>query len=160
MRCQRIRDMFMDKIEGGLDPEQDAILYKHLSLCDKCREKFARYKRSWKLLEDFEDIEAAPGYVSRFWEELSSREAVVPGPASVFWRALAARRPLYRFALVAATVILLHISFTVYTDIKRTRAFLLSTSQEEMELFENFEIIQNLDALEEMNGFYNNGQEG
>ena len=160
MDCGKIRGMFMDRIGGSLAKADASIVDEHLKGCEGCREAFARYKRSWDLLEEFEGIEPSPGYVSRFWTELSTRQTWRDRVCSTIAGALRTRRAVYRFALVAATVILLHVSFTSYANVQKTRALLLSVNEEEMELLEDLDLIYNLDMLEQANGFYNNGQQG
>lgn len=136
--------------DGQLSERDRGRVERHLSTCERCREEYAAVCAVNRLLGDVDEIEPSSGFASGFWQKLAQTERPKPKTIWPGWRQWGFR-PVW--AAAAATVVIAfgllfyrQISQTPFNASGSNTALLIA---EDMELYENFEIIQHMDMLEQ-----------
>lgn len=159
MRCDQIKKLLPVYLDGALESQETQSVKDHLASCVACQKEREALERSWAMLGQWQKIDPAPGYVSRFWTRVSLepswRERVAGGIREAVE---GVRRKRLAPVFAAACVLMIAGIFSLrnYLQMREARELLSSLSQEELEmaedieLAENFEIIENLDVLEDL----------
>lgn len=155
MSCKNIKQLLLAYLDGELEAKEEQMVKEHIALCEKCCDQLYEYKKSWEMLGTLDPIEPTPGYISRFWTELSYRsswyEKILEGIRNLFL----SRRVVHRVALALVVLIVIYVSVYKHTNALRTRTLLVNMSEEEWEMIENYDLIANLDLLESLKGIEN-----
>lgn len=159
MHCDEAKKIIPVYLDGELGQEETRLVKEHIASCAACQKEQHALERSWKMLGEWQNIEPAPGYVSRFWIKVSSERSLRERVARGIGEALDGLRRK-RLAPVYAAVCVLLItgifSLRNYWEVQETQKLIASLNQEELEmakdveLAENFDIIQEMDFLEDM----------
>ena len=157
MNCQEIKKLIPLFLEDGLDASEVQLVRGHLSTCLDCQKEKELYERSWDVLEKWEDIELTPGFVSRFWTELSVRTPWHEKVMVACKESLSSKRFAPALVTLSIVIIVGILSFRNYSfNVQETNNLLATLSPEEvemvehMELAQNFEIIEYIELLEDM----------
>jgi len=150
MDCDYIKKMIPIFLDGELHPEERDQVQEHILYCADCKTEFDEYIKTWNVLNDVEDIEPEPAYMSRFWTEFAARTPWYQKIALSFQGYFFKRKTLAGIASLCAVVIVSFLVFLNYFHITQTERILANTSQEEIELLENFEIVQDMDIIENL----------
>lgn len=73
MRCEQAMEWMSAKLDGELDPRQDAALSRHLQTCDACRQCWAAYQR---IEQEVSSLQAEPPAV--LYQDVMERVAQTP----------------------------------------------------------------------------------
>ncbi|MGV8981850.1 DUF4179 domain-containing protein [Clostridium sp.] len=96
MKCDEIRQSFMDYLDGSLTAEEEKNLINHLEVCTECREELAELKRLVNKIDiSFDDINVPED----FMKNIRARASIID-----FKGAKRKRRPL-RVLLIAAVIL-------------------------------------------------------
>jgi len=153
MKCDHIKSLLPLYSDEALEPSEMEAVKGHLKSCPACREELAALQASWEALEEWGDIEPAPGYVSRFWTGLAQRKS---WPEKLWDRLRGLEAgPFWAPVLVTACVAVI-VSVLVVSRLQPGHApeEFAGLNAEEIEMVENielaehFEIIQDLDFWE------------
>lgn len=159
MNCRRIKKMFSAYLDGDLSTKERQTVENHLSSCAQCQREWRLYKKSWERLGQWENIEPHPYFISRFWTKIATktprhrrgREKILTGGQMLFRR----RRLVYVFATACLFFIISTVSVPIYLKHKST-VLLAGLSEdawamvENYELLRDYEIVENIDFLEEL----------
>lgn len=159
MRCVEIKKLIPVYLDGELELRETDAVKEHLASCLACQKELHAMERSWKMLGEWQNIEPAPGYVSRFWTKVSLerplREKVARGIGEAL-DGLRRRRLSPVYAAFCVLVITGIFSLRNYYQMRETQELVANLNHEELEmagdveLAENFDIIQEMDFLEDM----------
>jgi anti-sigma factor RsiW len=155
MERQRIKpchvtEMISAFMDGELSDNDKQIVDQHLKDCAVCRKEYAALKSVDHLLCEINPIEPSSDFNRRFWKEVDA-QAAKKTPWSIFKDFSWGRHP----SLVSAAAALLIVtgSFMAYRSMtpELDSSGLDPTAQliaQNMMLFSDYEIIENLDLLE------------
>lgn len=149
MKCNKIKRLMPDFIEGQLIPKLRSEVLEHLKVCENCARENRLYEESWQLIGQWKDIDPEPGFKTRFWNRLASQtETPLRWP---FANALLLPRPL---AVVLATAALLIVIagaiLPKYLQSKSAEQLALQISEEEVVLVENIDLLENLEVIQDI----------
>jgi hypothetical protein len=104
MECERVREEFIERLTGTLDPDRARAMDDHLAGCAACREETDRMRAMWAELGSLEP-KASAGNAARRLERLIDARSGTAGVGASGPRADLARPPhLPRTALVSAAI--------------------------------------------------------
>ena len=147
MQCHRIKKLIPDFLEGALDSKINQEVLRHLQSCEVCAKEKELYEKTWQLIGEWQDIEPEPGFNSRFWNRLVSRQTKVERTPNINILRLTQR---FTVALATAAIVILAINFILpkYFQSKNTEILISSLDEEEMALIENIDLLENLELIE------------
>lgn len=112
--CEEARDRFSALWENGLNPSEEREVGRHLDLCPECREEFARFHKTLRILHSFEERDVPEGFLPGIFERMERREknTLVPGDKAKRWNFLTPpwRLPIQAVAMVAVVFITLYLT--------------------------------------------------
>lgn len=73
MRCRKYRNLMVDALYDGLPAEARKDFDKHLAVCTKCSQEYARLQGTLTVLSRKEQPQADSGYWQNYWQRLSGR---------------------------------------------------------------------------------------
>ena len=153
MDCQQTKERIPEWMDQALTPEEAAVVGQHLARCSECRAEFKAYSKAWNALRIWPDADPDPGYVSRFWDRVSSQR-------TWYQRLVDVVSPLWvdkRFSPVMAMafLILLVMSVTLYniSSAAKTESVISALTADEIEFVENIELAENFDVIENIDLF-------
>jgi hypothetical protein len=156
MRCDQAKKIIPVYLDGELGQEEARFVKEHIVSCAACQKELRALERSWKMLGEWKDIDPVPGYVSRFWTEVSFQrpwhEKIIRG----FGVILGKKRLVPVYAAVCVFLITGIFSLRNYWQMREAQELVASLDQEELEmaadveLAENFDVIQEMDFLEDL----------
>ena len=175
MQCKDLESNAIAYLDGKLPAAQRDAMERHLTLCSACRERVEGFTQVMGVLDGWESVEPSPFFHTR----LAARLAEEPVSQS-WWSRLAvwepwAPRPVAGslFAIVFAVVVTVAVVLLRYsptpTPIETTRSTaptvtVAATGGDEMALYQelplledwdvlrNFEVLQELPALRQVEG--------
>lgn len=153
MRCDQARKIIPVYMDGELGREEAMLVKEHIASCAACQKERHALERSWKMLEEWKDIEPAPGYVSRFWTKVALQR---PWHEEVGQRigetldGLRRRRLVPVYAAVCVLLITGILSLRNYWQMRETQELVASLDQEELEMAQNVELAENFDVIQDM----------
>lgn len=159
MRCVDIKRLIPVYLDGELEPQETKAVKEHLVSCPVCQKELHALERSWKMLEEWKEIEPAPGYVSHFWTKVALQRPWYEEVGQRIAETLAGLRRRRLAPVYAAVCVLLVagiFSLRNYWQMRETQELVASLNQEELEmakdveLAENFDVIQDMDFLEDL----------
>jgi hypothetical protein len=117
VKCERVREIAADALDGLLSPEDADAFHGHLAHCRACVFFYERLREAVALLEELPEVEVQPDFNERVWARLAEERAPAYGIAETLsvWRervaawwgnltpAVAARR--WSLAAVTAAVV-------------------------------------------------------
>jgi hypothetical protein len=114
LRCEEVRDRFSALWENELSPSDQAEIRGHLDLCAECREEFARFDRTLRLLHSAEEVDVPEGFLAGVYEKLEERKrgGLAPAAKGRGWLNLPLRLklPIQAFAMVAVVFLALYLT--------------------------------------------------
>ena len=158
MKCSRSKFLIPLFLDDELDPQEKQPFQDHLAVCSHCLQELKKFEASWELLKNWKDIEPAPGYISRFWTELSCQRSwhqKVLRDLKENFAAVGTRRKAPAVVAAFAVILVGFFAARSYFQIQRTANELTNLDQEQIEFMENvelasdFEVIEELDILED-----------
>jgi hypothetical protein len=150
MNCKKAKETLSALMDGELDAREEKALGEHIASCGACRALLREYEASWDALGKWEGVEPEPGYVSRFWTKATSGLSWLERISQGIRVTLAHRKVAYATIVTICLIAAFHVSFNKYVNELKTRALLVNMSQEEWEMMENYDIISELGALEDI----------
>jgi len=146
----KISPMLSAYSDGQLSEKDRSRVARHLEVCDLCRKEYAAIQSLGRLLCAGEDLTPSPGFAAGFWRKVDDMEKIKAGGRWFRWRDWGFG-PVW--AAAAATVVLVF-GVMLYRqtpprsleDAIEAPGLLIA---EDIELYEDFEIIQHLDLLEQ-----------
>jgi len=72
--CEEVRNRFSALWEKALNPPEEAEARRHLEGCPDCREGFARFDRTLRMLHSVEDAEVPEGFLSGIYQKIEERK--------------------------------------------------------------------------------------
>jgi hypothetical protein len=81
MECERVREEFVDRLTGNLDPERSKAIDDHIAGCAACRAETGRMRELWTELGTLR-APAASGAAGRIARLIEARSASVPAAPS------------------------------------------------------------------------------
>jgi hypothetical protein len=150
MDCLKIKNLIPGYLNRELPTKEAERIRTHLVDCARCRQECLAYEKSWDILQQWEDLEPKPGYVSRFWTQLALRQPWYVRVGSYVKEILLIRRfvPVYATAMVVFIVgiFTLRTSFIIYRDSRNFATF----PSEDIEFIESLDLTVNLDVLNDL----------
>ena len=109
MRCEEIRELMSEHLDGVLDREKEAFLKDHLANCESCREELVGLMATVSLLHNLEPVEPPPDLLDGIHARLdvadtAPRKAPTRAGPALPW--LVFNSPQFRVALAAGLVIM------------------------------------------------------
>ena len=74
MDIQKAKKLIPAFLDDALEPKELQAFREILAKSPELRKEVAAYKKTWALLDEVEDIEPDPGYISRFWTRVAQEE--------------------------------------------------------------------------------------
>ncbi len=68
MNCEETKLNITSLLEGDLSSEDEENFKAHIETCPHCREEVEAHKKTWQILEKWEDIEPSPSFTADFWK--------------------------------------------------------------------------------------------
>ena len=149
MKCEDLKNLIPDFLEGALDPNQEEGFRQHLGICEECQAQLADYEHDWELLGEWQEAEPDAGYVSRFWTRISQQKSWNQRLREAVQNALVPQKPARAYAAVVGILIVGVVAFHT-TRTYQTRYMLSRMSPEDMEIVEFMELAENLYILEDL----------
>lgn len=150
MKCQIIKKLIPDFLEGELEALKAKEVREHLLLCADCQREVRLYEKSWDTLLNWREVEPVPGYISRFWTKLSLEAPWHERILTAVKEALARKRLAPVFVAVSIMIIVGSVYIPKYINQKKSETVLAKMAPAEIELLSNMELAQNLDAIEDI----------
>lgn len=100
MKCNQIKPLLDEFVEGELMSPQREIVEKHLEVCPTCRDEVSALRRTLDLIAEFGEVKEPPDFLTRVRERLES-----PAKRSLFARLT--ERPLIARAIVSVACVML-----------------------------------------------------
>ena len=166
MNCQKFQTWTLEYLDGLLSPEVHGECERHVARCEKCAREVSEHRRSWRLLAALPDADVDDDRLAELADRVLASAAAGgasepqasprPRPTATLW--------VRSRWLAAATVVLLAwpaarwwLNQGATPPPGSTQVAEQPASEEEIaalladpELFEDWEVIQSLDDLEEM----------
>jgi hypothetical protein len=149
MNCEVIKKMIPLYQTGELENGQIQEFLGHVRECPGCSQELKAYEAAWHMLGKWEDRDPDPGYISRFWTNLSFKTPWYERIWKTALPVLVPQRLVPILATFVMAVILVQMTFS-YMRIRETERLMTTLSGEEIEFIENIEIAKDLDVLVEM----------
>ena len=154
MKCREIKQLSPEYIQGELKSDIQTRVQSHLNACPGCRKEFLLMEETWRMLGEIEDIEPAPGYISRFWADVESRR---PWYEQILQRTkeIVFQRPWVP-ALATAAVILIVAGVTLLDQSRYPEsetAFVAAFKDVDPDMVKHIDIIENLELIQDID-FY------
>ena len=103
MQCERVREEFVDRLTGSIDPDRGGEIDAHLAGCAACRAETDRLRAMWEELGSLKPATTSGGAGRRVERLLDSRSRAAAVSATNV--ALTRRAPLVPRAALGATVV-------------------------------------------------------
>jgi len=145
MKCRRVERNLSAYLDGELPAEESLRVGEHLKACSRCRRRFEELTRVETILSEFPGRDPSPFLWTRVQARLEAGRERRSRPARVFvwWASVAAAS----LVLVAAGI-----AYWRSTGERPEVAGLEVAIAEDLELYENFDLIRNLDLFESWEG--------
>lgn len=101
MKCERVREISADALDGLLSAEDADAFHGHLAHCRACVLFYERLREAVALLEELPEVEVGPDFNERVWARLAAEPTSGPGLAGTL-RALGERVVAWRERLTPA----------------------------------------------------------
>lgn len=156
MECQEIKHLIPAYLNRELAEKELELIRSHLAGCEHCRRDCRAFEKSWAALEQWEDLEPEPGYVSRFWTRLAEKRPWYERFGLLLKEALLTKRllPVYAASLVVVIVgfFVLRTSLTIHHDAVNFATLPAEDIEfiESMDMAVNLDVLNDLDFLEDM----------
>lgn len=142
--CPHI-DLLHPFMDGELPPEQIRFVEDHLAACRTCSAELYNLRKLQGLLMDLDDVAVSPDFDRLFWQKIDEYEKkklknVFRDWFGKHWR--------LGFAPLFATLVLF--AGTFFMKDTRTVTGGDAMMVQQMDLFQDFDVVNNLDLLEEM----------
>lgn len=154
MQCRETKQLLPEYIQGELKRDVQTRVQSHLNACHGCREELRLMQETWRMLGEVDDIEPAPGYVSRFWAGVESQRP---------WHEQILQRTKYIVfqhpwvpALASAAVILIVAGITLLDQSRYPEsetAFVAAFKDVDPDMVKHIDIIENLELIQNID-FY------
>ncbi len=140
-------DLLNPYMDGELPEEKRRFVEDHLESCLACADEFQNLRKLRDLLMDCEEVSVSPDFDRLFWKKVDAFEEKKLKNAFRRWLGKNWR---LGFAPVFATAVLL----IGTTFVKDTRTMMGRETMffDQMELFQDFDVVNNLDLLEDVSG--------
>jgi len=154
MKCQKIRRLIPDFLEGQLSDKLNILVSGHLKLCRECVKEKELYEKFWQLAGSLEDIEPEPAFKSRFWTRLAREQVESERSPDLGILGLLLR---HRLALATAVAVMIAISVVLPNYLQQRSIELLASkiSEEEVVLVENIDLLENLNVISDIDFLVN-----
>lgn len=119
MKCNEVRERLPSFLDGGLAPEAEVGVARHLVECAGCRDDEVLLMGSWEMLGAWGDVEPSEGLTDRIMGQVRAEQAkVVPLTRSPRWH-VAANWRRTAAGLAAAVLVACMLLLTNTTSVVR-----------------------------------------
>jgi hypothetical protein len=89
VKCERVREIASDALDGLLSPEDADAFHGHLAHCRACVFFYERMREAVALLDEVPDVDVRPGFNESVWARLAEEGEAAPGVTGLLgsWRA-------------------------------------------------------------------------
>ncbi len=136
-------------MDGELSKNEEKKFREHLEICTDCQKELETLVHGDRLLSNLSEIEPSKDFDRNFWERIDVMEPKKTG-WSIPWDIIFGKiRP--QFALTFSVILIAGIIFFERAPFKPSEDEILIA--ENLELFQNYEMINHLDLLENWEAF-------
>jgi hypothetical protein len=125
LKCEEVRDRFSALWENELTPSERTEVKGHLDRCAECREEFARFEKTLRLLHSVEEKEVPESFLVGIYEKLEERKRKDLPAERTFWRwpnlPLRLKLPMQALAMVAIVFMALYLTKMTPGDLTRMK---------------------------------------
>jgi len=150
MNCQTIQKLIPIYLDKELNLVEMKQVKEHIADCVICQKELAVYEASWSMLDELEDIQPSPNYVSRFWTELSSQKKWYERMGDAIKENVLQKRWVPVLATACVMVIVSVVVLQNYSQEKGSSEILAGLEKIDMEMVEDMELAENLDIIEDL----------
>jgi len=139
MNCSRMENKILGYVDGRLKEGERLEMEKHLEACAACRLRVNEFRAVTDLLDELPVIEPSAAFDAR----VHARVAAEPVKQS-WW---AAFLPSPRVAFAASMLLLMTVWVGMYSKPNQSQV-----AQEDIPVLENYDVLKDLDTLNELQG--------
>src|SRR5208282_444295 len=151
MNCQRMESQLIAYLDGLASAHERREVDQHLAACAACRARVEEFRGVWKLLEE------VPAPEPSAWFDARLRQRIAAQPPPALWSRLAGWLPQPRLAL--ASLALIAVGFWAASAPRPILPAPAAMNEQEefrmiknMQVLENYEVLKDLDAVNELQG--------
>ena len=153
--CEEVRERFSALWEKVLNPSEEAEVKRHVEGCPDCREEFARFEKTLRMLHSVEEAEVPEGFLSGIYEKIEEREGKgfapekIPREGYARWKV-----PAQAAAMVAIIFLAVYLSRMIPGESPRMKAAKPSTPAVKEEKWDRLQAPKELEkaARKEVSG--------
>ena len=86
MNCEEVKKYIGAFLEGDLSTEEENNFKVHTEACPHCREEVEAHKKTWQMLEQWEDMEPSPSFTADFWKAVEKDPEASSIGAPSWWQ--------------------------------------------------------------------------
>lgn len=156
MKCEQMEPKWIAYLDGRVSARERREVDLHLAACAACRARVEGLRGVWKVLEE------TPAPEPSAWFDAQLRQRIAAEPPPGVWSRLAVWLPQPRLALASLALLLVGIWAGTATRSKlpapaATNPVAMSEDQnfrmiKNMQVLENYEVLKDLNALNEPQG--------
>jgi len=138
-------------LDGRASVRERREVDQHVAACAGCRARVEEFRGVWKLLEE------APAPEPSAWFDARLRQRIAAQPPPALWTLLAGWLPQPRLALASLALIAVGFWAALAPPPNRPAPAAMNEQEEfrmikNMQVLENYEVLKDLDALNELQG--------
>ena len=153
MKCHAIQKLIPLYQDGELEPQQYQSVKGHLADCLSCQKELKALEETWAMLDELEGIEPQPGFVGRFWTNLSLQETWSEKLRRRIQEGMPNKQWVPAFATACVVLIVGSFAYHNYDQFRGTDQLLAQLSEDELEMVQNIELVENFDLIEDIEFF-------
>ncbi len=152
MDYEKIKKLIPLYIEGGdLSPEEEILVETSIKNDLEFKKEVESYQKSWDLLNELDDVEPSPDYVTHFWDQVSQETTEREGFIHLlknFARNIMMNKRLVPLLAVVCVVFAMGIYFSgnIYRP-QSVNTGIVELVQSEFEIVENLELVEHFDII-------------
>lgn len=128
--------------DGELTQEETAIVQLHLESCSVCRQRFEFFRNADQTIQDMGGLEPSPDFDRAFWRKVADLESQKKSRFRLS-SMMTGWRPIFATGMAAAAVV----AILIYSGQHKT------PSQDEALIVQNMELLQDYDVIDQLDMF-------
>jgi len=154
MNCESVEKELVAYLDGELEPAAKERVDAHLAECRACRDKLESLAAALDKISGLDATGPSTGFAGQFWERFENEKRAGIGQRFLDW----VRQPAVLVGAGAAACLLVVAIFAIPRTVEPSETEKVIASH--MELFADYEVIKNLDILEDFECIEALGEEG
>ena len=147
--CEEVRDRFSAFWEKTLNPSEEAEVKRHIEGCPYCREEFARFEKTLRMLHSVEEAEVPEGFLSGIYEKIEEREGKGFAPKKIPREGYARWKiPAQALAMVAIIFLAVYLTRMIPGESPKMKAAKPSTPAVKEEKWDRLQAPKELEKAE------------